>query len=162
MPSALSPTQLAAYAANAGFTGAALNQAVAIALAESSGNPFVVGDSNITPGGSVGLWQINLAAHPEYSAADLLDPQANADAAFQIYQDAGGQFTPWTTYKTGAYASYLPSIPSATPAASSFFSTDVPTEDASSSDGTIMGMDPNTLIIGGIVAALALLWWVEG
>jgi hypothetical protein len=153
---ALSPAQLAAYAAAAGFTGAALNTATAIALAESSGNPFVVGDSNLTPGGSVGLWQINLAAHPEYSAADLLNPQANANAAFQVYQDAGGQFTPWTTFKTGAYASYLPAT-AAISAPSSYISS----TDPAALGGSILGMDPNTLIIGGVLLAGILFWWLD-
>jgi hypothetical protein len=103
----LSASQLAQYAANAGFSGQDLTTAVAIALAESSGNPSAVGDTNITPGGSIGLWQINLQAHPQYSAQSLLDPQQNADAAYAIYQAAGNSFTPWTTYNSGAYQNNL-------------------------------------------------------
>jgi hypothetical protein len=103
----LSASDIAGYAANAGFDGPDLQVAVAVALAESSGNPNAVGDLNLTPGGSIGLWQINLKAHPEYTAQQLMDPQANANAAFQIYQAAGNQFTPWSTYKNGAYADYI-------------------------------------------------------
>ena len=55
---------------------------MAVALAESSGNPAAVGDMNIpnvaAAGGSVGLWQINKAAHPEFAGQDLTDPQINA------------------------------------------------------------------------------------
>lgn len=103
----LSAAGLAQLAANAGFQGNDLVTAVAIALAESGGNPGVVGDQNITPGGSVGLWQINLHYHPEYTAQELVDPQTNADAAFAIYSAAGNSFTPWSTFKTGAYTAYL-------------------------------------------------------
>jgi hypothetical protein len=108
----LTAQQIAGYAANAGFTGPDLQVAVAVALAESGGNPSVTGDLSITPGGSVGLWQINLKAHPEYTAAQLMDPQTNANAAYAIYAAAGNQFTPWTTYNsppqgTGTYANFI-------------------------------------------------------
>lgn len=103
----LSASQIAAYAANAGFSGADLTTAVAIAFAESSGNPTANGDTSLTPGGSVGLWQINLAAHPEFAGIDLTDPQLNADAAYAVYVAAGYNFSPWSTFKSGAYAKYV-------------------------------------------------------
>jgi soluble lytic murein transglycosylase-like protein len=107
----LSQSDVMNYAQTAGFSGDDLNTAVAIAQAESSFNPNAVGDLNITPGGSIGLWQVNLKAHPEYTAAQLQDAQTNANAAYAIYQAAGNAFSPWTTYNTGAYAKYLPSAP---------------------------------------------------
>jgi len=108
----LSAADIAGYAQNAGFSGGDLQVAVAIALAESGGDPNVTGDLTITPGGSVGLWQINLKAHPQYTAAQLQDPQINANAAYSIYQAAGNSFTPWSTYNppprgTGTYADYI-------------------------------------------------------
>lgn len=103
----LSASQIAQYAANAGFSGDDLATAVAIALAESSGNPTANGDTALTPGGSVGLWQINIAAHPEFEGWNLTDPQTNADAAYAVYQAAGYNFRPWSTYKSGAFAQYL-------------------------------------------------------
>lgn len=148
----LTAAQIAAYAANAGFSGPSLQTATAIALAESGGNPMVIGDTNLTPGGSVGLFQINLKAHPEYSAADLLDPQANADAAFAIYQQAGGQFTPWTTFKTGAYAAALPST--------ALVPVSAGVDTSGDSSTLIDGIDPDTLIIGGLALAVGLLWWL--
>jgi hypothetical protein len=108
----LSQSQIQEYASNAGFSGDDLNTAVAIAMAESSGNPSAVGDLNITPGGSIGLWQVNLKAHPEYTAAQLTDPQTNANAAFAIYSAAGSAFTPWSTYNSGVYKQYLAAPPS--------------------------------------------------
>jgi soluble lytic murein transglycosylase-like protein len=102
----LSASQIATYAANAGFSGDDLTTAVAIALAESSGNPKAVGDLNVSPGGSVGLWQINLAAHPQYANVDLTDPALNASAAFAVFTQAGFQFTPWSTYNSGKYMAY--------------------------------------------------------
>jgi Lysozyme like domain len=90
-------------ARKAGFTEPDLSIAVAIALAESSGNPEAVGDN----GDSIGLWQIDTRFHPEYANVDLTDPQTNANAAFAIYQQAGNSFTPWTTFNTGAYQQYM-------------------------------------------------------
>ena len=106
----LSFDQLSTLAANAGFSGDDIVTAAAIALAESSGNPVAVGDLNVTPGGSIGLWQINLKAHPQYNSQQLLDPQTNANAAYAIFTAAGG-FTPWSTYNGGQYLAYMPSSP---------------------------------------------------
>lgn len=99
--SKLSATDIAGYAGNAGFVGSDLVMAVAVALAESSGNPGAVGDLAITPGGSVGLWQINIKYHPEFTGQNLTDPQTNANAAYSVYLAAGSSFSPWSTYKNG-------------------------------------------------------------
>lgn len=96
-------TSLANLAAQAGFPASQASIAAAVAMAESSGNPNAIGDS----GNSYGLWQINLPAHPEFAGVDLLDPQTNANAAFRVWQAAGGSFSPWTTYRTGAFQQYL-------------------------------------------------------
>jgi lysozyme-like protein len=108
----LTPAQIAYYAQIAGFDGQDLQTAVAIALAESSGNPNVynpeTGASGGTPAGqgSYGLWQIYLKEHPEFAADNLYDPQTNANDAYEVYSKAGG-FTPWATYNSGAYQEYL-------------------------------------------------------
>ena len=101
--SALSASTIANLAAAAGFPSSIVPTAVAIALAESSGNPNAVNPSD--PGGSYGLWQINLGAHPEFANANLMDPQTNANAAFQVYLEQG--FGAWSTYTSGAYMRYL-------------------------------------------------------
>jgi hypothetical protein len=90
---------ISGYARIAGFTAAALVTIVEIGYAESNGNPLAVGDS----GTSIGIWQINIPAHPEYTKQVLLDPQQNANAAFKVYTQAGNSFKPWTTFNTGAY-----------------------------------------------------------
>jgi len=150
-------SQIAAYAANAGFSGADLVTAVAIALAESSGNPNAIGDVNL--GGSIGLWQIYLPDHPEYSAPGLFDPQANADAAFAIYQAAGNSFSPWTTFKTGAYTENL-SV-SAPPVMSPVIDGDsgqlIPPDLLSGVEGPSIG----ALVIGGVLVAFGVWLWVS-
>jgi hypothetical protein len=114
----LSLSQIAQYAAAAGFTGNDLATAVAIAIAESGGNPSDYNkEPQDVPGrygrtspsdgkGSYGLWQIYLAAHPEFAVANLLDPQTNANAAFTLYSNHG--FSAWSTYNDGTYGMYLP------------------------------------------------------
>lgn len=105
--SKLSSAEIAQYASDAGFDGEDLVTAVAVALAESSGNTGAVGDLNLTPGGSIGLWQINLKAHPDWATSDLTDPAVNAAAAFDVYRKAGSSFRPWSTFKNGAYVAHL-------------------------------------------------------
>lgn len=109
--SALS-TSMANLAAQAGFPSLQLSVAAAVALAESSGDPSAYNPETAAgnaPGqGSYGLWQINLAAHPEFAGWNLFDPQTNANAAYIVWQKAGGSFSPWSTFKTGAYQSFLP------------------------------------------------------
>lgn len=100
---------LLALAQSVGFVGADAVTAAGIALAESSGNPASVGDLNLTPGGSVGLWQINLRWHPDADATQLRDPNYNARFAFKVYTDAGNTFTPWSTFNTKKYLAYVPS-----------------------------------------------------
>lgn len=106
-----SPAAIYSYAGNAGFSGIDLITAVAIALAESSGNagaynPEILAD---TPSGegSYGLWQIYSKAHPEFSREELFDPQSNANAAYSIYEQAGNSFSPWSTFKSSAYVKHL-------------------------------------------------------
>lgn len=108
----LTPAQIGYYAQSAGFSGQDLLTAVAVALAESSGDPNVYNPETAAPGGtppgqgSYGLWQIYAKEHPEFSGWNLNDPQTNANAAFRLYSAAGG-FSPWAAYNSGQYQAYL-------------------------------------------------------
>lgn len=124
MQGANSPWTIAGVASTAGFTGGDLVIAVAVAYAESSGNPNSVGDN----GDSIGLWQINLPNHPEYQGVNLTDPQTNANAAFAIYSAAGNSFSPWTTFRNGAYQQNIDQANSDVSASNSDF-TDSGSED---------------------------------
>jgi hypothetical protein len=111
--STLSPEQIARTAYHAGFRGQALTTAIAVALAESGGNPKA---HNATPpDNSYGLWQINMygslgpSRRHQFgldSNGELFKPSTNAHAAFSI-SSHGHDFTPWTTYTSGAYRHYL-------------------------------------------------------
>jgi len=68
--------------------------AAEIAMAESSGNQYA-----LSPDDDMGYWQIDEPAHPTLAT---YDPMGNAKAAI-IISDDGSDWTPWTTYNTGAY-----------------------------------------------------------
>jgi Lysozyme like domain/Ricin-type beta-trefoil lectin domain len=85
--------------------------AVAVGLAESGCNPNAAGSNGPTsgcPNGSTdrGLWQINNCYHSEVSDACAYQVQCNADAAFNI-SSKGYDWTPWSTYNSGAFASQI-------------------------------------------------------
>ncbi len=107
--------QLRDAASKAGFTGNALNTAVAIGMAESGGNAGEVNNNPGTGDLSYGDWQINMlgAMGPERRAQyglssndALLDPYTNARVAYAM-SNGGQNFQPWSTYKSGAYKQYL-------------------------------------------------------
>jgi hypothetical protein len=110
----LSASDIATFAANAGFTGQDLITAVSVALAESNGNPNALGDVGIGAG-SFGLWQINSYYHPEFGPdfTILYDPQTNANAAYSVYSVSGRTFKPWSTFNSGRYQAFVPTVQSA-------------------------------------------------
>ena len=103
----LSSLQIAQYAYQAGFRGLGLVEAIAVALAESSGSPTAhcLNCAGV-PEDSRGLWQINVNAHPQYAGVNLYDPLTNAKAAFAV-SSGGSNFNPWSTFTNGAYKQYL-------------------------------------------------------
>lgn len=114
----LTAREIAQHAANAGFSGNDLEIAVAVALAESSGNPGALGDISLQTnkwGASVGLWQIR-SLNPGYGTSAEqatrnhdanLDPATNARHAYEIYQQRNNSFNDWSTYTEGQYRSHL-------------------------------------------------------
>lgn len=104
----LSIGEIAKHAAAAGFQGADLRMAVAVAYAESKGDTNA---HNLTSReDSRGLWQINVRAHPEL-AANLYDPATNARAARAVLRKQG--WTAWSVYTNGRAMLYLPSVTAA-------------------------------------------------
>lgn len=102
---------IAQHAANAGFTGADLITAVAVAYAESGGDPSRYNPETAagtpTGMGSYGLWQIYRKAHPEFAGWDLYDPAVNARAAYAVWKQAGRSFRPWSTFQHGSQLKYI-------------------------------------------------------
>lgn len=110
---ALSDNQIAQYARGAGLSGDAVSIAVAVALAESGGNPNA--HNAVPPDNSYGLWQINMLGSLGPSRRSslgissndaLYDPATNA-RAMAMLSNKGASWTPWTTYTRGTYKLYL-------------------------------------------------------
>jgi Tfp pilus assembly protein FimV len=77
----------------AGGSEAQAVMAASIAMAESGGQQYATGAA-----GERGYWQIN----PDHGSLSTYDPLGNAKAAVIISGD-GTNWTPWTTYTSGAY-----------------------------------------------------------
>lgn len=110
----LTREEIRTHAKNAGFTGKNLDIAVAVALAESEGNPRAYNGKNLDR--SYGLWQINMLGDmgPDRrkrfhlkSNDDLFDPATNARVAYGIWKESG--WSPWTTYTRGDYKEHMTS-----------------------------------------------------
>jgi hypothetical protein len=84
----------------AGGPEAQAKTAAAIALAESGGNPNAVNPEG--PEHAEGLWQIK----GQDVSGNPLDPAVSAKNAVAKYNAAKG-FSPWVTYTSGAYKSFL-------------------------------------------------------
>ena len=107
------PTLDAASTCAANWPGGASTcvTAVAVCLAESSGN---CNAKYVNSGGSVdrGLWQVNNYWHKEVSDSCAYDCACNGKAASSI-SSGGSDWTPWSTFKTGAYKSHISEAQSA-------------------------------------------------
>lgn len=101
---------MAEAAATLWFPAEQVPVAVAIAGAESSFNPDPPNPPTVAGGTMRGLWQINDGAHPDLvnaSGRDWRNPVDNAWMAYQVWQQAGRSWTPWSTYNSGSYRRYL-------------------------------------------------------
>jgi len=90
----LSCSGLEALWVSAGGSAAVEVTAASIAMAESGGNQFATGTV-----GERGYWQIN----PVNGSLSTYDAYGNARAAV-IMSGNGANWSPWTTYTSGAYA----------------------------------------------------------
>lgn len=98
----------------AGWRGDALKTAWEVMMAESGGNAGSHNPDARTGDNSYGLFQINMlgdmgpSRRKQYGLSsndDLYNPDTNAKVAFQMSAQ-GKDWTPWSTYKNGAYRRY--------------------------------------------------------
>lgn len=106
----LSPAQIASIARGVGFPEATIPTITGIVMAESGGNPYAHNDNPKTRDDSYGITQINALAHGPVAKTALGDPVQAMKLALSISK-GGTDFTPWTTYTSGAYKTglHLPS-----------------------------------------------------
>lgn len=109
------PAQVYRDLTAAGFTPQAATTLTAIAGAESGYNDTAVGDVSLEDnmwGPSVGLYQIRTLKAQTGTGSDrdisrlTGNDQAQAAAAYDISHQ-GTDFSPWTTYTSGAYRQFL-------------------------------------------------------
>lgn len=118
--SSLSATQLEQLWLDAGGAASDAATMAAIALAESGGSTTATNNTaypnkqNYSPPRagnlpefSIGPWQINIYAHPQWTEAGMLDPAQNAKAALTL-RDSPPYLNNWSTYTRGTYAAYMP------------------------------------------------------
>lgn len=98
----LSYSQLASAARAGGWSDSKnLSIAVAVAMAESSGNTNAYNGAF----GTYGLWQIYKNVHPDIWNPNWTDPAVNAKMAYAVWRQQG--WKAWSTYTSGAYLRYL-------------------------------------------------------
>lgn len=88
--------------------GADCRVALAIQRAENSPGKCEIYHYNSNGTLDWGYFQINTVhlERPGLNLRDLLDCKANIDFAYQLYVEKGG-FSPWSTYRSGAYRQYM-------------------------------------------------------
>jgi hypothetical protein len=112
-PGTLSPAAIATLALEHGCGSEAAITATAIALAESGGSPSAQGDTGLMTSvwdWSAGLWQIR-GLRAERGTGGLRDSVANQDvnsnaAAMTVISSGCTDWTPWSTYNSGAYLQF--------------------------------------------------------
>jgi hypothetical protein len=94
----------AAAARAAGFTGADLLTAVAVAGAESG---WRANATHLNADGSTdyGMWQINSSHATLLASGDWQDPYSNARMAMGVFRSQG--WAAWSTFASGAYLHHL-------------------------------------------------------
>jgi hypothetical protein len=107
----LSATQIASYAYQAGFRGADLVIAVAVAFAESGGNPSAINTTNANGSRDYGLWQINSVHSDLLASGSWSNPADNARMAYSVWKGSG--WRAWASYNSGSYRSHLSNATSA-------------------------------------------------
>lgn len=111
----LSRAEIANVMRRAGWPESAIPVGVAIALAESGGNPRAVNTKNRNGSRDYGLFQINTVHGSLLKQGDWADPVDNAKMALKVYRDSGSKWRPWATYNSGSYRKFFTSKPGGNP-----------------------------------------------
>jgi Lysozyme like domain len=144
--------QMASLALSEGCPASQAPIAGAIGAAESGGNSGAQGDVSLmdaTWDWSEGLWQIR-GLRSERGTGGLRDSLANADPAkdakaMMAISSGCTDWTPWSTYNSGAYLAYLPSMQAAVAAATQYrLKTGSYPPVAAGGDGTVPSPQPLT------------------
>lgn len=111
----LSPSAIAASARRAGFPESEIVTAVAVAYAESNGDPTESGH-NTDGSTDYGLWMINSVNASTLRMGNWANPDDNARMAYSLWKQYG--WKPWVAYNSGAYKRQLSRVGNVSQAAS--------------------------------------------
>lgn len=100
----LSPAQIGSAMRRAGWPEAAIPVGIAVAMAESGGNPNAT-NKNRNGSTDYGLFQINSIHGSLVVGKNWSDPVENARMALKLYKDSG--WKPWVAYNSGSYRKNL-------------------------------------------------------
>jgi hypothetical protein len=111
----LADREIAVHVVNGGFTGDHRVIGVAVVLAESRGRSDARGDVGIQTkkwGPSIGLFQIRSLKAQKGTGGTRdelanLDPATNARHAHTVFVEAGGRWTPWSTFKNKTHEQFM-------------------------------------------------------
>ena len=101
---ALSMNQVASLWKQNGGSSSSCPTAVAVAWAESRGNPKATGRNSDSY--DRGLWQINSKWHPDVSDSCAYNAACNAKNAVRI-SSGGSRWSPWATYNNGLHHQFM-------------------------------------------------------
>lgn len=91
------------WARDAGWTGAELHHAVAVAMAASQGDDHHVSNPSYVPAlERRGLWALRASEAPDLDADDLFNPVKNAAAAHAAWSDHGRSWSWHPVWVAGA------------------------------------------------------------
>jgi hypothetical protein len=104
----ISDSDVKALMKGAGFPESEFNTGVSIAHAESGCKPRT-NNKGLNSDGSIdfGLFQINSIHSDLLNGHDPYDPTQNVAMAYAIWRDAGGRWTPWSTFNNNAYQKFM-------------------------------------------------------
>lgn len=84
--------------------------AIAVARAEGGLDPDAIGDLNnrLAPEGSHCFYQINKTAHKsKFEGRDINNWRDCIEVAKEVYDEAGGKWTPWSAFNNGSYKNHI-------------------------------------------------------
>lgn len=103
---ALSDVEIARAARSGGFPDNFLVTAVAVALAESGGNPQAT-NHNTNGTTDYGLWQINSIHQADLRGGEWSNPNDNARMAYAVFKRAGNSWWPWYAFRNGKHVQFM-------------------------------------------------------
>lgn len=141
----LTAQEIASAMSAAGWPASQIPTGVAVAFAESGGNPNATNRNN---NGSTdhGLFQINSIHKATLASGNWANPTDNARMALKVYKEAGNSWRPWVAYKSGSYRKFV----TAAAGVDTTGNSSDPAKDFADGFGSIAGLASPTTLVGSL------------